>query len=68
MTKSQRAEMIDKIVEASGLASWQVMEDLDCLDDTEIRKVGRSLGIWLVIRPYPSIANQSNGSASDGLQ
>lgn len=66
MTKSQRAEMIDKMVEASEIGL--TFGSLNCLDDAELRRSARSLGIWLVIRPSPAIENQSNASASDGLQ
>lgn len=66
MTKSQRAEMIKRIIDAS--STGYSRGELSFMPDAEIRRIGRGLGIWLVIRPSPAIANQSNTSASDGLQ
>lgn len=66
MTKSQRAEMIKKIIDAAGSSHY--LSELSLMPDVEIRRIGRAFGIWLVIRPSPAIANQSNASASDGLQ
>lgn len=66
MTKSQREEMIKKIVDAAG--SIHYLSELSLMPDAEIRRIGRTFGVWLVIRPSPAIANQSNVSASDGLQ
>lgn len=35
MTKSQRAKIVNEICELSGFAAWEVIDDLDCLNDQD---------------------------------